>query len=131
MSQEAKDLARQFVVYADAITAFSVAQAIAVIYAMAHGDCFTLNVLEKPWVPMLISLAVSAGYLLLVYLCHKAENRLLGPPSARDALLGRFVMNTHRIRYVVGIVACVATPLVIAALAYAKIHCKLHFDCAH
>lgn len=100
-SNEDRDFAKQLVLYADAITAFSFVQALGFIYLLAHGDCFTANVLKKVLFPILGAIAGSVIYFVLVLGCHLGERTVFKtltktPPS-------RLVNWTWGVRY--GIIA--------------------------
>jgi hypothetical protein len=107
VTDEAKEFAKQLVLYADAITAFAVVQLIAFVYLLVHGDCFTANVLHNVCYPIAGSVIVTVIYVLLVRWCHYGENCILN--SSRDSSITSLKKWTWRFRYAVIILACAAT----------------------
>jgi hypothetical protein len=75
LSDEAFEVRKQFAAYADAITAFATAQLVGFILLMAHGDCFTRNVLNGYWYAVCVGAVVNAGYFVLIFLCHREANK--------------------------------------------------------
>jgi hypothetical protein len=73
---DSRDFSKQLQLYADAITGFSMVQAVGFVLLAAHGDCFSRNITTQPWWVFWIGGVVNIIYLTLVYLCHRAQNRV-------------------------------------------------------
>ncbi len=127
VSAEAKDFAKQLVLYADAITAFAVVQLLGFIYLLAHGDCFTMNVLYKIYVPTLLTFAVNGVYLLLVWSCHRGENSIFG--SSRDTAITDLVDRTWQVRYAIIIAAGLFTVFLLWLVWYSMSIHAFYVDC--
>jgi len=94
---EKAELAKQLVTYADAITAFSFAQSVGLVYAMVGQKEFRIVLVEGKCFP-LMGIFVGYGlYLYLVKSCHDGEDKLLGEPSKR-AEIGDTVRKVRRLR---------------------------------
>ena len=129
MSDEAIELAKQFVLYADAITAFSVVQMLGFIYLLAHGDCFTMNVMRFPAIPIIASAIVNGVYLFLVWSCHNSEDRILGPPSSKGTMLAPLLVNIRRARYTIIIAALYATVIIFGLVSSSIAMHTFFIDC--
>src|ERR1700722_17382957 len=81
------ELAKQLITYADGITAFSVLQALAFIYALAGNELFCKRVVRTDGaIACTIGLIVGTGlYCLLVYGCAILTERLSLPLPHPDA----------------------------------------------
>ena len=78
MTEHPAEIRKQFVTYADAITAFASAQCVAYVFLLTHGDCFTLNVITSiGWSAGLGALA-NAVYIVLIRRCMKTAGLPLG-----------------------------------------------------
>jgi hypothetical protein len=96
-ANDERDFAKQLVLYADTITAFAVAQLLAFVYLLAHGDCFAVNVLRYVWFPVVGSVIVSCVYFGLVWSCRRGETAMLG--AVRNENITRLVDRTWYVRY--------------------------------
>ena len=128
VSEEAKDFAKQLVLYADAITAFAAAQLLAFIYLLAHGDCFTVNVMYKVQFPIVGSVIVSGVYFLLVRSCRRGANRILRF-SKNHRAIAPLVNKTWRLRYAIILVGCAATVGVLALVKHSITCHSFSIDC--
>jgi hypothetical protein len=118
-SNECRDFAKQLVLYADAITAFSFVQALGFIYLLAHGDCFTKNVLQTPCLPIVGSIVGSVIYFFLVLGCNLGERSIFKtlaktPPS-------RLVNWTWGVRYGIIILGLIFTLTVLWLVASSSV----------
>lgn len=118
MSEEPKPTRKQLSTYADAITAFATAQLVGFILLMAHGDCFTRNVLGGIGYAVGIGVAVNLGYLSLVVLCH-----------AKDGNFGKEEGVIRGIRYTIIVVDLFATASIPLAINYGWQHGRFFIDC--
>jgi hypothetical protein len=128
VSEEAKDFAKQLVLYADAITAFAVAQLLAFIYLLAHGDCFTVNVMSHVYFPIAGSIIVSGAYVFLVCSCHRGVNRIF-KLSKNHRAMAPLVKRTWKLRYAIIILGCAATVGVLGLVAYSMSKNIFSIDC--
>jgi hypothetical protein len=99
LANEDRDFAKQLVLYADAITAFAVVQLLAFVYLLAHGDCFTANVLHSVWYPVLGSIFIYSVYLRLDLLCRRGEIAIL--TLFRGDVLTPIVNRAWKARYAI------------------------------
>jgi hypothetical protein len=127
VSAEAKDFAKQLVLYADAITAFAVVQLLGFIYLLAHGDCFTVNVLYNIYFPTILSFVVNGLYLLLVWRCHRGETSIFG--SSRDTAIADLIDRTWKVRYAIIIAAGLSTLFLLWLVAYGMSIHTFSVDC--
>ena len=107
VTAEGREFAKQLVLYADAITAFAVVQLLSFIYLLARGDCFTVNVLHNPRLPLWGSIIVSGAYGLLVILCHLGDRQIW--KSSRDPKVAPLATTTWIARYAIIVLSLVAT----------------------
>jgi len=125
MTDEAVELRKQLVVYADAITAFATAQLIGFVLLLTHGDCFTQNVLGGLWYAVCIGAVVNAAYLVLVSLCHRAADKTsMGSPTIASVLRG-----VRMVRYVIIMADLLITVLLPLAINYGSRHGQFFIDC--
>jgi hypothetical protein len=94
-----REFAKQLVLYADAITAFAVVQLLAFVYLLAHGDCFTANVLHNVWYPVIGSIIIYFVYLGFVLLCRRGEIAIFTLP--RSKVLTRIADRAWKARYAI------------------------------
>jgi len=125
MSDEPPDVRRQLTVYADAITAFATAQLVGFVLLMAHGDCFTLNVLSGLWYAVCIGAGVNVGYLVLVFLCDRAAEKI---PTGSGAL-ATSLTGVRMVRYVIIGTDLLVTVLLPLAINYGWHHAQFFIDC--
>jgi hypothetical protein len=74
-----KDLAKQLVTYADAITAFAFVQSVAFGFALGQKD-FCANVVRPPCAPLVVGALLAVAYFMyyrLVLQCRVGVNTLL------------------------------------------------------
>lgn len=114
--------------YADAITAFTVVQLIAFIYLLSHGDCFTANVLNGVYGSVVLSLFVSGVNLFLVKRCQQGENCIYG--ASRDPIIVPLVNGAWRVRYALIVAAGMTNIAVLGLLSLAKASGRLFIDCS-
>jgi hypothetical protein len=122
-----RDFAKQLVIYADAITAFAAAQLLAFIYLLAHGDCFTVNVLRCVWFPVVGSIVVNCVYLGLVRACRRGETAILAP--VRNDNITRRVNSTWRVRYGIIIAGMIFTVVLLFWVDHNIRHHRFCIDC--
>lgn len=73
---EVTEARKQLTTYADAITAFATAQLVAFVFLMAHGDCFTKNVLGGICYAVGVGAFINICYMFLVFLCHQGLDKI-------------------------------------------------------
>ena len=125
MPDEATEMRKQFAVYADAITAFATAQLVGFVLLMAHGDCFTRNVLSGLWYAACIGGIVNVAYLMLVFLCHAAADKVPGRPIA----LVPVVRSVRRFRYIIIVADLLVTVFILFVINYGWHHARFLIDC--
>jgi hypothetical protein len=125
VGDEATKMREQFVVYADAITAFATAQLVGFVFLMTHGDCFTKNVLSGLWYAVGIGAVVNGGYLILVFLCHHGTDRILRE-SVATAIALRYV---RMFRYAIIFTDLLVTVILPLAINYGWHHAQFFIDC--
>jgi hypothetical protein len=76
MSDEITESRKQLTTYADAITAFATAQLVGFVFLMAHGDCFTRNILGGLRYTVGVGAFVNLCYVFLVFLCHQGADKI-------------------------------------------------------
>jgi hypothetical protein len=121
--QEERDLAKQVITYADAVTAFSAAQNAAFAYAVMKGpsDGFAQAILTmSPRLSIGSLLFATALYVLFVSLCYRGESKLLGVPDSRKPSIRAVVKGMRLTR--LGIIFFGAV-VAIGTLMYACKHC--------
>ncbi len=116
---------KQFAVYADAITAFATAQLVAFILIMTHGDCFTRNVLSGLRYAVCIGAIVNVAYLTLVFLCHRAADKI----PTESAPIASALRGVRILRYVIILADLLATVLLPLAINYGWHHSQFFIDC--
>lgn len=129
MSDASKEMTKQLELYADAITAFATAQLLSFTYLMAQGSCFTRNVLNHVWIPIVMSILVNAAYITLVHLCHRAEDGIVRASESREGVIDGIVTNIWKIRYIILVVDCAMTVGVFGLILLGVTHNEFHFDC--
>ena|ERR1700733_3381674 len=130
MSDASKEMTKQLELYADAITAFATAQLLSFTFLMAQGNCFTKNVLKHVSVPIVLGMIVNAAYFVLVYSCHRAEDRIAEPAEANEDVIGGVVSNVRMTRYIILAVDCAMTVGVLGLIAYGfYCHHQFYIDC--
>lgn len=128
-SKEEKDgeqgLAKQLGTYADSFTAFSFAQGAAFCFLLGQNTTFAC-VLWAKWGSAEACLALAgAGYLLLLYLCHSREDRLI-PLGSRGEKIGRIVRTIRCVRFCIVGVATLGEMIIVIVT-----HCaRPLFDCS-
>jgi hypothetical protein len=69
------------------------------------------------------------GYIILIYFCHRGEDRILGTPSARDSVVGPLVKRTRMARYSIVAIACIVTVGVLALIGVQIERKQFYIDC--
>jgi hypothetical protein len=133
MSDASKEMVKQLGLYADTITAFATAQLLGFIYLMAQGGCFTKNVLTAIWLPIGISLLVNAGYMTLVCLCHRGEDRIFATKpevvEKRDKVLQDTVKGLRTTRKTIITFDWLVTGAVLLLIQHGVSTGRFYFDC--
>jgi hypothetical protein len=125
MADEATEMRKQLAVYADAITAFATAQLVGFMLLMTHGDCFTWNVLSALWYAVCIGGVINVAYLILVFLCHQAADKI----SEYSAAFVPALRGVRTLRYVIIVTDLLATVLLPFAINYGWHHARFFIDC--
>jgi len=125
MSDEAAEIRKQFAVYADAITAFATVQVVGLMLLMAHGDCFTRNVLGGLWYTVCIGVVINIVYLIVVFLCHQAADKIHKPTVA----IAPALRSVQMLRYVIIVTDLLVTILLPLAINYGWHHGQFFIDC--
>jgi hypothetical protein len=133
MSDASKEMVKQLGLYADTITAFATVQLLGFIYLIAQGGCFSKNVLTAIWLPIGIGSAVSAGYIGLVCLCHRAEDRIFATKpetiEKRDKVIQDIVKGLRTTHKTIVVVDWVATIVVLLLIHHGVSIGRFCFDC--
>lgn len=133
MSDGSKEMVKQLGLYADTITAFATVQLFGFIYVIAQSGCFSKNVLTSIWLPIGISSAVSAGYMGLVYLCHRAADRIFATRpetiEKRDKLIQDIVKDLRTTRKTIAVVDWVATIVILLLIHHGASIGRFCFEC--
>jgi hypothetical protein len=93
-----QELAKQMYAYADAITAFAFVQGITFGFVIGENPALALNVRQYWFFAVPIIAAMNWLFFVSVYLCHRAEDRLLGIPATRSEGIGVVVPKVRRMR---------------------------------
>ena len=125
MSNEATEMQKQLTLYADAITAFATAQLVGFTLLMAHGDCFTRNVLRGRWYAVCVGGVVNVAYLILVFLCHQEADKI---PNESPAIVPAR-RGVAMLRYAIIVTDLLVTLLLPLAINYGWRHTKFFIDC--
>jgi hypothetical protein len=129
MSEASYEMLKQLELYADTITAFATVQLLSFTYLMAQGGSFTKNVLNHVCVPIWLGLFVNAGYITLVCLCHRGEDRILEATEAREDVIQEIAKSVRKTRYINLILDCVMTLGVLGLIVLGVYLHEFHFDC--
>ncbi|HLJ86498.1 MAG TPA: hypothetical protein VKZ53_06720 [Candidatus Angelobacter sp.] len=84
MPRDSKDVGSRMSTYADAITGFSCAQALAFCFALGSNDFVDHIIQAGCFLPVVIIFAYLL-YILIVHKCHQTEDLLLGALTSFDA----------------------------------------------
>jgi hypothetical protein len=125
MTDEATEMRKQFVLYADAITAFATAQLVGFMLLLTHGDCFTRNVLSALWYAVCIGALANVAYLILLFLCHQGADKF---PNESVAIAPA-LRSVRTVRYAIIITDLLVTVLVPLAINYGWHHTEFFIDC--
>ena len=125
MSDEATEMRKQLALYADAITAFATAQLVGFVFLMAHGDCFTRNVLSGLSYAVWIGGAVNVVYLVLVFLCHREADKI----SKASVEIAPAVRAVRMLRYVIILVDLLVTVFLPLAINHGWHSAQFFIDC--
>jgi hypothetical protein len=124
--EKEQELAKQLSIYADSFTAFSFVQGATFCFLLVQNVTVACAVRSKWSVAELCLVIGGAGYVLLLYLCHRGENKLIGVPGARGDKIKKIVPMVRKIRYWVVGVATIGEVLIVFGA-----HCsKPLFDCS-
>ena len=114
--RDPKEVAKKLDTVSDAVTTFSVLQAIAYSLALGNKD-FHDSVRRAPhFLIPLVSLVASIGYAALVLRCHQGDDDLLGKPST-DSFPDKWTRQVRIFRFI-AIAAAEALLLFGTYLAY-------------
>jgi hypothetical protein len=106
--ESAKELAKQFVLYADSITAFAFIQSVALGYALWGNKDIAVNVgTWDGWTfvaVVVLSVLVYAFYVFIVARCHAGENFLVGGLDVQSGI-GEWKARVWRMRTAIVIFA--------------------------
>jgi hypothetical protein len=121
-----QELAKQLSTYADSFTAFSFVQGATFCFLLVQNVTVACAVRSKWGVAEACLLIAGAGYSMLLYLCHRGENQLIGVPGARGENIKKIVRMVRNIRYWVVAVATFGEVLIVLGVRFAK----PVFDCS-
>jgi hypothetical protein len=126
---DGRDMTKQLELYADAVTAFSTVQLVGFVLLVAHGDCFSLNIVDAKWWVCGIGGAVNLFYLFLVYRCHDAERQVSHPTRTESHTMEPIIRGIQSIRYTIIILEALATAALPFAIAFGLADHSFHIDC--
>jgi hypothetical protein len=121
-----QELAKQLSTYADSFTAFSFVQGATFCFLLVQNVTVACAVRSKWGVAEACLIIGGAGYFMLLYLCHRGENRLIGVPGARGEKIKKIVRMVRNIRYGVVAVATFGEVLIVLGVRFSK----PAFDCS-
>lgn len=120
------ELAKQLSTYADGLMAFSFVQGATFCFLLVQNVTIACAI-RSQWQVTAVCLSIGgAGYLSLLYLCHRGENELIGVPGRRGQKIKKIIPMLRMIRYCVVFVATAGELLIVLAA-----HFKPLFDCSH
>jgi hypothetical protein len=117
--------AKQFTVYADAITKFATAQLVGFILLVTHGDCFMRNVLSGLWCAVCIGGVVNVAYLILVFLCHQVADKI---PN-QSITVAPALRGIRMLRYTIIVIDLLVTVFLPLAINCGWHHAQFFIDC--
>ena len=120
------ELAKQLSTYADSFTAFSFVQGATFCFLLVQNVTVACAVRSKWSVAEVCLVIAGAGYVLLLYLCHRGENNLVGVPGKRGEKIKKIVPMVRKIRYGVVGVATLGEVLIVLGAHFSK----PLFDCS-
>jgi hypothetical protein len=124
--EKEQELAKQLSTYADSFTAFSFVQGATFCFLLVQNVTVACAVRSKWSVAELCLVIAGAGYVFLLRLCHRGENKLMGVPGARGEKIKKIIPMVRRMRYGVVAVATVGEVLIVLAAHFSK----PVFDCS-
>jgi hypothetical protein len=124
--EKEQELAKQLSTYADSFTAFSFVQGATFCFLLVQNVTVACAVRSKWSVAELCLVIAGAGYVFLLRLCHRGENKLMGVPSARGEKIKKIIPMVRRMRYGVVAVATVGEVLIVLSAHFSK----PLFDCS-
>jgi hypothetical protein len=129
--EPAKELAKQFVLYADSITAFAFIQSVALGYALWGNKDIAANIgTWNGWTfvaVVVLSLLVYAFYVFIVERCHAGENFLVGGLDARSCI-GKWKARVWQMRTAIIIFAGALVVSCIVLTWYSRHHINKRQD---
>ena len=121
MTRNADELAKQLGLYGDAVTGFSVAQALAFALALGSSNEFRNSLLQGWFFVILLTLLFLAFYFYLLNQCHSGEDALLGKPNGNQEV----DYWTRRIRHIRLFIVVSATAFALIAFGATAIGEKI------
>jgi len=124
--EKEQELAKQLSTYADSFTAFSFVQGATFCFLLVQNVTVACAVRSTWSVAELCLVVAGAGYVFLLRLCHRGENKLMGVPRARGEKIKTIIPMVRRIRYSVVAVATAGEVLIVLGAHFSK----PLFDCS-
>jgi hypothetical protein len=124
--EKEQELAKQLSTYADSLTAFSFVQGATFCFLLIQNMTVACAIRSKWPIALVCLIIAGAGYLRLLYLCHRGENELIGVPSVRGKKIEKIVPMIRKIRYGIVGVSTLGEVLVVLGAHFSK----PVFDCS-
>jgi hypothetical protein len=87
LAMDERELAKQFVNYTDAVTAFAFVQGAAFGLLVGQNSSLATNVAGRYIIASISIVCMTLLYLYALQVCHREEDRLVGKPSERGPKL--------------------------------------------
>jgi len=93
-----KELAKQMTLYADALTAFVFAQAVAFGLLVGGNPTLACYVYRRWSIAAVVTVLMTVIYFWIVRQCHLSEDKLIGAPCKRGEKIASVVPTIRKIR---------------------------------
>jgi hypothetical protein len=121
-----KELAKQLSTYADSFTAFSFVQGAAFCILVLQSVTAGCLVRSRWYLAGPCIALAGAGYLLLISLCHREEDRLIGLPVTRGETIKKVIPVIRNTRFALVLIATLGELAIVLGAAFLS----PAYDCA-